>query len=278
VKLGTSYLLIAGRERRNQMKSPCYKVIVILVLGTLIFGCSPKMAIRQEDIKTKHNILLVPFKAPPVAITGFGAGTVILGGIVGAALVDAGTKEGREKVVDTLNKSSGQWEPIRVIAEECLDLIKKDTPFQIESISIVETRVMPGLENVQTKESKVFTAESIIHAAGSPWMRAGNKMLKNSNYLQYRKEYPESSAGWALEVFSTNMVMWKMKKMEFNVFLKLVEISSGEKIALDYTYDTFGMSLPKDVQNFRLFEDEFRSAARQLCGRVLGKMGLIRIQ
>jgi hypothetical protein len=133
------------------MKSTCYKIAVILVLGTLIFGCSPKMAIRRDNINTKHNILLVPFKAPPVAITGAGLGSFILAGYVGVALVDAATKEGREKVVDTLNENAGQWEPTRVIAEECSDLIKKDTPFQIESISIVDTREMPVSGDVRKR-------------------------------------------------------------------------------------------------------------------------------
>ena len=260
------------------MKSTSQKGIVILLLSVLILSCTPKMVIRQEEIKNKHNIMVVPFKPPPIAIIGWGAGTFLLGGAVGAALVDAATKEGREKAVDTLNKNSGQWEPTRVIAQDCLDLIKKDTPFQIENIFIVETRVMPGLENVQTKESKVFTAESTLHAFGSPWDRAGNKMFENSNYLQYKKEYPESSADWALEVFSTYMGMRKMEKMEFNVFLKLVETSSGEKIALDYTFDTFTISLAKDISDFKTFEDEFRNASRELCSKLLSKMGLISVR
>ena len=260
------------------MKSTCFKIIIILMLVILISGCYRK-AIRQEEAKNRHTLIIVPFKAPPVAIMSWGAGTVILAGVAGAAVVDGATKEGREKTVDTLNRTSGQWEPSGVLAQECLDLIKKGTTFQIENISMVESRIMPGLESLQTKDSKVFTAESQIYGFGSPWMQAGGRMLRGSkSHIQYKQEYPQSNADWALEVFSTYIHMRKLQKIEFNVGLKLVDTSSGEKIAFKDTYDTFAISLSKDISNFKLFEDEFRSAARQICSRVLSKMGLISIR
>ena len=261
------------------MKSTSQKVIVILMLCVLICGCSYKKVIRQEETKIKHNIIIIPFKAPPVAILGGGWGAYIVGGVVGIAVVDAATKEGREKIVDTLNNISGQWEPSGVFAEECSDLIKKNTNLRIENISTVESRLMPGVENVQTIHSKVFTAESQIYGFGSPWMQAGGRMFRGSkSHIQYKNEYSQSSADWALEVFSTYIHMRKMKKIEFNAFLKLVETSSGKKIALDFTYDTFALSLSKDISNFKLFEDEFRSASRQICSSLLGKMGLIPVR
>jgi len=257
------------------MKSTYFKVIIILMLVISISGCYRK-AIRQEEVKNRHNLIIVPFKAPPVAIMSYGGGTVILFGVAGAAAVDGATKEGREKIVDILNRNSGQWEPSDVLAQECLGLIKNGTTFQIENISIVESRIMPGLESLQTKDSKVFTAESQIYGFGSPWMQAGGRMLRGSkSHIQYKEEYPQSSADWALEVFSSYIYIRKMKKIEFNVGLKLVETSSRKKISFKDTYDTFAISLSKDISNFKLFEDEFRSAARQMCSVVLSKMGLI---
>lgn len=257
------------------MKPTYYKIIMVLTLCLLTIGCYKKV-IRQEEVKIKHNIIMVPFKAPPVAIIGYGAETVLLGGVVGAAMMDGATKVKREKIVDILNDIRGQWEPNIVLAEECSDLIKKNTNLQIENISIVESRLMPGVENVQTIDSKVFTAESQIYGFGSPWMQSASRMVRKSKtHIQYKLEYPQSNADWALEVFSAYIHISKMKKIEFNLYLKLVDTSSGEKVALDFAYDNFSISLGKDVSDFRLFEEEFRSAARQLCSKLLRRMGLI---
>ena len=254
------------------MRSTYSKVIIILMLVILLPSCHRK-AIRQEDATNRHNLIIVPFKAPPVAIMSWGAGTFILGGAVGASMVDAATRGGRERIVDTLNSNAGPWEPSNVVAQECLDLIKNRAFSQIENISIVEAREMPGLESIHTKGSKVFTAEPQIYAFGSPWMQSGNRMLKGKSHIQYQKEYPQSNADWALEVFSTYIHIRKLNKISFNVFLKLVDTTSGNKVALDYSYDEFSISLERDISNFKLFEDEFRSAARQLCSKVLSKMG-----
>jgi hypothetical protein len=162
-----------------------------------------------------------------------------------------------------------------VIAQECSDLIKNRTPFQIRNISMAEPREMPGLENKKQGGSKIFTAESQIYAFGSPWGNAGNRMMQDSNYLQYGKEYPQSNSDWALEVFSQYIWIMKMKELSFNVILKLVETNSGKKIALDYSYDNFAIFLGKDISNFKSFEDEFRNAANILCSKTLRKMGLI---
>ena len=76
-------------------------------------------------------------------------------------------------------------------------------------------------------------------------------MLKGSkSHIQYKKEYPQSSADWALEVFSTYIHIRNLKKISFNVFLKLVKTTSGNKVALDYSYDDFSISLEKDISNY----------------------------
>jgi len=191
-------------------------------------------------------------------------------------MMDGATKVKRGGIVDLLNEIRGQWEPNIILAEKCSDLIKKNTNLQIENVSIIESRLMPGVENVQTIDSKVFTAEPQIYGFGSPWMQSGNRMLRKSkSHIQYKQEYPQGNADWALEVFSTYIHIRKMKKIEFNVFLKLVDTSSGEKVALEFAYDNFSISLGKDVSNFKLFEEEFRSAARQLSSKLLRGMGLI---
>jgi hypothetical protein len=247
------------------------------MLTLLISGCSYKKVVRQEEVKNKHNIIIVPFKAPPVAIMGGGLGSFILGGYVGVALVDAATKEGRTKVVDRLNEISDQWNPSVVIAQECQTLIKGSTVLQIENVTIVDSRELPGTEDLRSKEPKLFTTQTPFGLGGG-WMRAGSRWVRESKSpIKYRQDYPESTADWSLEVFSTYITLAKMKKIEFNVILKLVDTSSGEKIALDGTYDTFEISLAKDISNFKTLEEEFRNASRQLCSKVLSKMGLISI-
>lgn len=254
----------------------CYHFIGFLLLGVMMVSCSQKMVVPQPSIGTSHSILVIPFKAPPAAIMSGGTTAgFVLGGFAGYGLVHASTKEEREKIADTLNTQSGRWEPILVIAQECSDLIRTSTHLRVENISIAEPRPMPGLD-AQAKDAKRFTAESQVYAAGSPWSRAGNQMLGNSDYVSYRKEYPQASADWALEVFSTYMWVTGMDKISFNVYLKVVDMSSGQKVALDYAYDEFGISLGKDISRFELFEGEFRGGARQLCAKIVSNMGLAR--
>ncbi len=257
------------------MKPTCFKVIIILILVILISGCTK--AIRLEEAKNRHNLIIVPFKASPVQIRSWGAGTVLLGGVVGAALVDGATKEGREKVVNTLNEISGQWDPSVVIAQECLSLINKYSTLQIEKVTIVDAREMPGTETMRLKEPKIFTSTSVHGLKG--WTDAGSRFIRKSKSpIQYRQDYPQSGADFALEVFSSMIHIIKMKKIQFNVILKLVDTSSSEKIALNWEYATFPISLGKDLSDFKTFEDEFRNASRELCSKTLNKIGLILVR
>ncbi len=261
------------------MRPHSSKVIAILLLCTLIPGCYLR-SVPKEELRTKHNIMIVPFRAPPVAVIGHGTGAVLLGGVVGTAVMESTTKAKREQIADELNEIRGQWEANIVLAEECSDLIKKSTNLQVENIFIVESRAMPGFENEGAMGSKIFTAEPLVYGLGSPsmqlWMRSAAQMQRNSrSHIQYKQEYAQIGADWALEVFTSYIQILRMKTIKIQLYLKLVETSSGKRVAVYTAADKFPVFVGQDFLNFKLFEEEYRSAARQLCTRLLGKMGLI---
>ena len=115
------------------MKITRHKVILILLLSTLIFGCSYTKAIRQEEAKNKHNIIIVPFKAAPIKIHPYDIAAAIFP-LFGSTIVHEMTKGERETIADTLNKTHGQWNPSVIIARECSNLIKGSTILKTENV------------------------------------------------------------------------------------------------------------------------------------------------
>lgn len=255
------------------MRSTYFKFIVILTVGLLISGCYFK-SVPKEEGRATHNLLIVPFKASPIKIRDWGSGTVLVGGAIGTAIVDETTKEGREKVVNMLNEVAGQWDPSVVVAQECLNLINGYKALRIEKVTIVDAREMPGTEAMRLREPRRFTPAPV--SGGGDWTMEGARFIKKSKSLiQYGQEYPQSGADLALELFPTYIHIIRMKKIQLMVIAKLVDTSSGKKIALSAHDGNFPISLDKDLSNFRRFEDEFRNASRELCRETLKKMGLI---
>jgi hypothetical protein len=255
------------------MRSTYFKFIVILTVSLLIPGCYFK-SVPKEEGRVTHNLLIVPFKAPPIHFRSWGSGTVLMGGVIGTAVVDETTKGGREKVVNMLNEAAGQWDPSVVVAQECLSLINGYSALQIEKVAIVDARDMPGTETKRLKEPRLFTSTPV--SGGGEWTMEGARFIKKSKSLiQYSQEYPQSGADLALELFPCHIHIIRMKKIELMFISKLVDTSSGKKIALSAHDDSFPISLEKDLSNFKGFEDEFRNASRELCSKTLKKMGLI---
>lgn len=261
------------------MKSIYYKFATILVFTLLTSSCaSYKASIRPDELKTRHDVLIVPFKAAPITVSKSGTGTFLLFGPIGRDIVEASYKEEREKIVDKLRKIHGQWNPSIVLAKECSNLIAKSSVIQVESTTIVKMRELPGAESLRQKESNVFTTklrEGIWTNIVVDWLNAGGQWFKkNSSPIQYKQDYSESNADWSLEVFSSyNQI--REGEIRSNVILKLFNISSREKIASSVAFDSFQISPIKEISDFKIFKREYRIAANQLCGKALSEMGLI---
>ena len=255
------------------MRSTHFKFIVILTVGLLISGCYFK-SVPKEEARVTHNLLIVPFKASPIQFRSWGSGTYLLVGLIGTTIVDETTKQGREKVVNLLNEAAGQWDPSVVVAQECLSLINGYSALRIEKVTIVDAREMPGEETMRLKEPRLFS--STPTSGAREWLGAGARFIKKSKSLiQYSQEYPQSGADLALELFICYIDIVKMNKIELGVIAKLVDTSSGKKIALSVHDGSFPISLGKDLSNFKRFEDEFRNGSRESCRQALRKMGLI---
>ena len=116
------------------MKSTHRKVIVILVFSLLISGCSYKLSIRPEEAKTKHTILVVPFKTAPFAICPFGIGGLFA--IMGAAIEQGVTLERRERVARRVQmRFMKDGNPVRSLLRS-VQVCSKGTPFSKSEICL----------------------------------------------------------------------------------------------------------------------------------------------
>lgn len=269
----TIYLSIADRESRNQMKITRHKVILILLISTLTFGCSYTKAIRQEEAKNKHNIIIVPFKASPIKIQPDMRVAAIPGCIspilapVGPMIAYETTKEERGKIAETLNKIHGQWNPSDIIARECFNLIKGSTILKTENVILVDVREFPFAEAWRLEQPQVCTAEG-GRVETRWWYAADSWWKKDKSTIQYKEDYPQSNADWALEVGSSHIQIVDKELLRFNVFLKLFNTRSGEKIAsIVAREDSFPISLAKSLDNFKAFEEQFSIATKKYAVR-----------
>lgn len=260
------------------MKSTYYKVIVILVLSVFIFGCSSKMVIRQEEIKNKHNILVVPFKAPPINIKSWGLGTFLLFGPLGTRIAEESTGNERKNIADVLNEQLIGWNPTDIVAQECAGLIQESSLLQVQNITIADIRELPGAEKLRSKEPKVFTAKlgGIATTLAGKWMNAvGQWFKKSKSTIQYKHEYPQVNADMALEAAYWYLAIEKGTKLIVQINLKLIDTFTGEKIAASASFNTIKISPVGERQDFLTFKKDFRAGINKVCSKVLEDMGII---
>ncbi len=254
------------------MKSHFNKVLTLFICIIFLFSCSYKTSIRPEELKTNHNVMVIPFKTPPVLLESCGLGTALLFGAVGVIAVNAATSDARANTAEMLDRIRGEWDPTNVTSHECLNLLKNSSVIRLENVVITEVHNL-CTEYIEKKEPKYFTEKTGIYF---DWFNCAFKWLKNDiPAIQYRIEYLEMKCDWALEVTSTSIIIRKGTTLDFSVIVKLFNTRSGEKIVIGYAHDTFDISEIKEASDFKLFEEQFRNATKQLCGKTLTEMGLI---
>lgn len=264
---------------------------VALVLFTIIilfFGCQT-VTIRHEFDNNHKDILLVPFRAPPIRVAlenTVGIAEFPLWGGFGSAVVDIATTGKRKDIADIQNERLLDWNPTDVLASECANLIKQSSSFLNNNITIANSRELPGVETLRSKEPSLFAFEhgGFYNTLYRKWQDAAiREWKKRDSTIEYKSEYSSIKADIALESSYLCMQYYVSgDKIEFyvRVMLKLIDINTGNKIVAgvldlkDFKSAIFEIS-KIDEQNTELFKEKFRATVRQECAKVLQNMGIL---
>lgn len=253
------------------MKKRLFVVFAASLCIIFLISCTGTKSIHKEDLNKTHDLLVVPYRTRPIEIYTIPRGAGIMIGFLGSVLIEAANKGDKEKYAELLNKLRGEWNPSTTIAKECSYLIKNDRKVKINSIEIADIRVLPGTEG---EGGNIFLAETFGRSEYrfSPRVKWWDR---DSSAIQYKNEYPRIRVDWALE-FNTYNTLIQNDTFSFTLAIKMFDIDKGETIAAGYSHgESFTITPIIDEPGFKKFEQEFSSAARLACGRVLGDIGLI---
>ncbi len=264
-----------AKQQRKTGKAISVLGIVAALGCFLLISCSHKADVRPEERKTKQDILLIPYKSAPIQIQSSTLAAELLFGVGGQQVIRAGAREEGKKKSSALREGKAAWNPSKITADECSNILKNKSKVPVEVAAIAEVRELPEVDALRSKEpgvyqtAKFFGAEyTDISYQMSAWLK------KDTPTLNYRQEYPKITADWALEITNSFFFM-KEESMMFNVMLKIFDIQSGKLIATGATADQFKITPLAKKPDFPVFEKEFRNAARKMCVDVLDEMGLI---
>lgn len=254
------------------MRRNIYIVFILIMSILLLTACVSSKSIRSEDLKTTHDLLIIPYKTAPIYVSSVNPAVGIAFPLfaVGAEYAAKGDKE---KFIEFMDEIKGDWNPSAAIAKECSALIKNNRKVQINNIAIANVHELPGTEKLRVAEPRVFTSKDSIIS----WRLLGIRdwLPNDLPTIQYKQEYPQNQADWALEIFSSMMVI-RDESIYFDIIIKIFNTDTGEKIAaIFYPGSGYNRSPIKDKSGFKKFEEEFGYAAKQTCGGALNKIGLI---
>lgn len=251
------------------MRKKLFVILAASLCMIFLISCSDRQYIRSEELKKSHDILIIPYKSAPVRIL---SGSYLVSPLA-TALLSVSMRGSNEEYKGIMEKMRGDWNPSIVMVKACEDLIKSDGKVQISKMEIANIRELPGLEDLRSSDPNIFSTSM----NNIPWMQFVRKWAANdSPSIQYKQEYPQNKSDWVMETYMQNITINPLREsMQLMVVIKIFNINTGEKIALDYDWDSFDMTIIKDESGFKKFEEEFGVAAKKLCGRTLGKTGLI---
>ena len=265
---------------------------ILLISGCYVGGFYPPNVkeftnVKQEVTSVKHDVLLVPFKAPPIDITIMSFGRDVVGffwGCVGDSVFDSATVDKREKIANTMNELLKDWCPTDILAKECVNLIQQSSHFKVRNITIANFRELPGVEALRLKEPRLFNSKrgGVYTSLSFEWMKAAIREWRNGNStIQYKNEYSQVNADMALEAsyegIGYTIEEDKIKLRTF-IMLKLIDINSGNTIAAgtsDWSLDSFEILQVDKIQNSQIFKEKFSARVKQECSKILGGMGIL---
>ena len=246
-----------------------------LIVCFMTAACSyGRVTIEPENLRGKHNILVIPYKAPPVKVeANHTLAVALLTGIGGALIHQYATADSRSIIADNLTKVAGIWNPSIAASEECLDVLKKQSKIQISNTTIGIVSELPKADKFRLNEPRTFTETEAWHS--TEWNIALMDFRdQNLSLVYYNKAHPDYKNDLTLEVFSHNM-QFTDNDFRLGITLKLSSTNTATKLALGNSFQLHDIPTLPEGYDFKAFETVFRTTSKEACKIALRDMGLI---
>lgn len=258
------------------------KIVLLGFLCTIITACSVarfgKATISQDELKTSHNITVIPYKSSPILIASKTVSVLVPFSTIINAAKQSTTSNERGKLAANFNNDAGEaWNPSLITAEECIKVFKNSSKVSIVDSSIGELSEIPGADRLRKEDPRIFTE------TGSYWSSDWEGIwrdFRDTNFplIEYKKNHPQINSDWYLEIFDFGLY-FKNDYIRLGLMMKLNNASSNKKIAIGWTGYGWGgtkYDIPELQEgfNFKDFEQRFRDASQRACTEVLTLMNL----
>ena len=258
------------------------KIVLLGFLCTIITACSVasfgKATISQDELKTSHNITVIPYKASPIKIEPNTVGVLVpFSTVINAAKQSATSDERGQLAANFNDDAGGAWNPSLITAEECLKIFKNSSKVSIVNSSIGELSEIPGAVRLRKEDPRIFTETNSYWS--SDWEGLWRDFRDtNISFIEYKKNHSQIDSDWYLEIFDFGLY-FKNDFIRLGLMMKLNNSSSNEKIAIGWTGYGWGgtkynISELQEGYNFKDFEQRYRDVSQKACTEVLTLMNL----
>ncbi len=258
------------------------KIVLLVFFCTITTACSVasfgKATISQDELKTTHNITVIPYKSSPIKIEANGVGVLVpFSTLINAANQAATSNERGRLAANFNNDAGGAWNPSLTTAEECIKVFKNSSKVTIVNSSIGELSEIPGADRLRKEDPRIFTETNSYWS--SDWESIWRDFRDTDfSLIEYKKNHPQINSDWYLEIFDFGLY-FKKNYIRLGLMMKLNNTSSNEKISIGWTGYGWGgtkYNIPELQEgfNFKDFQQRFRDVSRKACSEVLTLMSL----
>jgi len=244
-----------------------------LVVGP---GCAgPGAAIVPEVSNAATKKLVVfPVRGQPVSVMWQHDSTFVLGGLVGAAIEAGASASHRSGMIERLNRDAADFEPTRVLAEECVKLLRDSSEVKFQSVELsAETLDLPGASALWAQETRPF--KGLEHH--NKWLRLSCNWHRAKSPAPSADVLKQASDSLALEVTFVWSWLNHSDELQLVPMMVLRDPSNGEVVGRSGL-----MEVPKthispvtEDSDLRQFEHDFRLAANNAALQALRRMKLL---
>jgi hypothetical protein len=254
------------------------KIVLLGFLCTVTIACNAgRITLSQDELKTTHNITVLPYKSSPIKIEPNAAGALVpFSTMINAAIMSDSSGE-RGTTAEYFNRAAGTWNPSLITAEECLKVLKKSSKASILNSSIGELSEIPGADRLRKEDPRNFTETN------SYWSYGWDSIWKdfrdtNTSFIEYRKNHSKINSDWYLEIFDFGLYFTN-DVIHLGLIMKLNDSSSNKKVAIGWKgtgWNGYEYDIPElqKGSKFTDFEQRFRDVSQKACSEVLKEMGL----
>ena len=233
--------------------------------------------LEDASILPNKTIVIVPLKGSPIWMhsehLANTIGSAFVGGIVGVIIgnyiENSITQPRRDTVAGQANSDVKLFDPERIMAEECYDLLKSSSLTKNQTIIIHKTsEAMEGSESLINATKRPITS---IPNDDLAWRKIYRQWL-SSSIRQYNFQADQPIGPFVvIEIVSTLAILKNNDELALNMAMRLVDPVSGKVLASTGTYvgEAYGLvsdysirplNKPEDIP---FFVEDFRKCIRQ---------------